>query len=185
MSRRLLGALGIAGAALVCGLVWWVAHRAGGSGVPTLTVARASFERRIIAEGNLEAAEATPVTAPVDAQGQLKVAVDYAERKGLTSGYTSVWWTTPDEDLGFWFQNLAAALDELERISPDASQLERTNVLMKLRETILDQNKDGSKVTVPMGISIFPDNTFYWAWGFLSFIVASAVLGRLLFRVLR
>jgi RND family efflux transporter MFP subunit len=42
--------------------------------VPTLVVSKAGFERRVVAEGNLEAAEATPVTAPVDAQGQLKVA---------------------------------------------------------------------------------------------------------------
>ena len=42
--------------------------------MPTLVVSKAVFERRVVAEGNLEAAEATPVTAPLTAQGQLKVA---------------------------------------------------------------------------------------------------------------
>ncbi len=42
--------------------------------MPTLVVSAAPFERLVAAEGNLEAAEATPVTAPIDAQGQLKVA---------------------------------------------------------------------------------------------------------------
>ena len=74
MSRRRIGALAIAATALAVGVAPWVAHRNDGSDVPTFTVARGPFERRVVAEGNLEAAEATPVTAPVDAQGQLKVA---------------------------------------------------------------------------------------------------------------
>jgi len=41
--------------------------------VATLVVTKGPFERRVVAEGNLVAAAATPVTAPVDAQGQLKV----------------------------------------------------------------------------------------------------------------
>lgn len=52
----------------------WIGRLGGRSNVPTLVVKAAPFERRVVAEGNLEAAEATPVTAPVDAQGQLKVA---------------------------------------------------------------------------------------------------------------
>ena len=43
------------------------------SPVPTMTVSPGPFERRVVAEGNLEAADATPVTAPVEAQGQLKI----------------------------------------------------------------------------------------------------------------
>jgi HlyD family secretion protein len=71
--RRLVGiAVAVAVPALLA--VPWLAHRTAASGVPTLVVARAPFERRVVAEGNLEAAEATPVTAPIDAQGQLKVA---------------------------------------------------------------------------------------------------------------
>ena len=46
----------------------------GGGDVPTLVVARAPFAREVVAEGNLDAAEATPVTAPLEAQEALKVA---------------------------------------------------------------------------------------------------------------
>jgi HlyD family secretion protein len=73
---RRKGWIGLAVATAIAAvlLVPWLARRGGGSGVPTLVVSRAPFERRVVAEGNLEAAEATPVTAPIDAQGQLKVA---------------------------------------------------------------------------------------------------------------
>jgi RND family efflux transporter MFP subunit len=74
LSRRALAGLAIAAAVLALGIAPWVAHRTGATGVPTLVVARAPFARRVVAEGNLEAAEATPVTAPIEAQGQLKVA---------------------------------------------------------------------------------------------------------------
>ena len=46
----------------------------GGSDVPTITLARAHFERRITAEGNLKAVKATILTAPMEAQGPLKIA---------------------------------------------------------------------------------------------------------------
>jgi len=70
---RVVGAT-LAAAAVVAGVVPWIGRFRGDAGVPTLTVKRAPFERRVVAEGNLEAAKATPVTAPMEAQGQLKVA---------------------------------------------------------------------------------------------------------------
>jgi RND family efflux transporter MFP subunit len=59
---------------LVLGASPWIGRFRMLPEVPTLVVSPEPFERRVVAEGNLEAAEATPVTAPVDAQGQLKVA---------------------------------------------------------------------------------------------------------------
>jgi multidrug efflux pump subunit AcrA (membrane-fusion protein) len=61
-------------AVFALGVAVWVPRWRDGADVPTAVVKRASFERRVVAEGNLEAAEATPVTAPVEAQGQLKIA---------------------------------------------------------------------------------------------------------------
>jgi len=61
-----------AGAVIAVVTPWMLTGPA--STVPLHTVALGPFERQIVAEGNLEAAEATPVTAPIDAQGQLKVA---------------------------------------------------------------------------------------------------------------
>lgn len=101
---------------------------------------------------------------------EMEVVMSYLEREGHTSGYTSVLWRTPDEDVGFWYQNLKSALDELKRVKPDTTPLERTNILMKLRETLLDSGKDGASITVPPGISVFPNNTPYFIWGWLSFV---------------
>jgi HlyD family secretion protein len=59
--------------AVVCAAVWIVGIGARPD-VPMLRVTKAPFQRLVAAEGNLEAVEATPVTAPIEAQGQLKVA---------------------------------------------------------------------------------------------------------------
>lgn len=54
----------------------WIlsAYFGAGARVPTMVVRRGPFERRVTAEGNLKASDSTPVTTPVDAQGQFKVA---------------------------------------------------------------------------------------------------------------
>ncbi len=46
----------------------------GARGVPTLEVRRGPFSRTVTAEGNLEAAVATPVSAPMDAEGAMRIA---------------------------------------------------------------------------------------------------------------
>lgn len=74
MRRARLAAIGCGAVALAGCAAWWMGRVGGRPDVPTLVVAAAPFERLVVAEGNLEAAEATPVTAPMEAQGQLKVA---------------------------------------------------------------------------------------------------------------
>jgi hypothetical protein len=135
---------------------------------------------RIVAEINFDrncagylkrAADANTVELAAE---NLAVAVKYAEENRMTTGYTSVVYRTPDEDVGFWYKNLKASADELARVAPDASQLEQSNVLMKLRETLTDDGEGGgTQVTVPPGISIFPRNSFYLWWALLSFIGAA------------
>ena len=103
------------------------------------------------------------------AKTELKRATDYLEQRDLTEGYTSVLWKTPDEDIGFWYSNLKASLDELEATAPDATPLERSNVLMKLRETLMTSSSEGgSSVTVPDGISVYPSNTLFFCWAWAS-----------------
>jgi len=46
----------------------------GGGDMPTVKLVRQRFERKITAEGNLKAVTATPLTAPMEARGPLKVA---------------------------------------------------------------------------------------------------------------
>jgi hypothetical protein len=132
------------------------------------TVAYINFGRNC--EGYLKrAADANTIDL---AAKNLEIAIKYADANNLKSGYTSIVYRTPDEDIGFWYENLTASLKELRAVKPEASQLEKTNVLIKLRETLLDQGQSTS-VTAPNGISVYPSNGAWAAWGFLSFIFAA------------
>lgn len=110
------------------------------------------------------------------AQTELSKAVLSAHSQGMTEGYTSVLYRTPDEDVGFWYQNLSASLKELRDLPSDATPLERSNMLMKLRETLLDEGK-ATHITVPPGISIFPLNGLWFVAGILFGMVAVAGIG--------
>jgi hypothetical protein len=99
------------------------------------------------------------------ANEELTKTIDYLESKNLTSGYTSILVKTPDEDIDFWYRNLKASQIELQNLRSE-SALEKTNVLIKLRETLLDSGEK-SKVTKPDGLSVYPNNKL---WAFLMFI---------------
>ncbi len=104
---------------------------------------------------------------------ELTKALDYLEANNLTSGYTSILWKTPDEDIDFWYRNLKASQRELQTLNSE-SPLERTNVLMKLRETLLDVG-ESTRVTVPDGLAVYPNNKF---WAFLmSFALLAGFIG--------
>ncbi|OHA87761.1 MAG: hypothetical protein A3A96_00760 [Candidatus Zambryskibacteria bacterium RIFCSPLOWO2_01_FULL_39_39] len=127
------------------------------------TIAGINFDRNC--EGYLKrAADANTIDLAIE---NLKVATKYAEQNGMTSGFTSIMYRTPNEDIGFWYKNLTASLKELRVVKPDTPQLEKTNILMKLRETLLDQNS----ITSPPGISIYPSNGSYAMWSILSFFL--------------
>ncbi len=102
---------------------------------------------------------------------EMEAVVAYAKANGLTEGYTSILYQTPDEDVRFWYSNLTASLQELKTVKPDATQLEKSNVLIKLRETLLDHGQKVS-VTYPSGIPVFPYNIAYAIWGWVSFLLA-------------
>ena len=101
------------------------------------------------------------------AKKELKYSLNNIEAQGLTYGYTSILWQTPSEDLEFWYQNTKASYDELSAVSDNASQLEKTNILMKLRESLMD----GEDVVIPDGVSVYPSNGGFALWGFGSGIL--------------
>jgi HlyD family secretion protein len=71
---RLLVAVVVLGG-VAAGALWWLGSGGGDdSEVPTFTVTRTEFRRAVPADGNLEAVEATPITAPQDARMPLKIA---------------------------------------------------------------------------------------------------------------
>ncbi len=94
------------------------------------------------------------------ANAELVKVIDYLEANNMTSGYTSIMYKTPDEDIDFWYKNLKASQHELQSLQSE-SALEKTNVLIKLRETLLDTGKKTS-VTIPRGLAVYPNNKL-WA----------------------
>ena len=109
------------------------------------------------------------------AKEELSKAIDYAEENNLTEGIVSVIFKNPKNDIGYWYKNMKASYEELDKLPEDATSLEKTNVLMKLRETLTDDSGDsGTSVTIPEGISVYPNNVMYAIWGWVSFILAAA-----------
>ncbi|MEZ4195271.1 MAG: hypothetical protein R3B53_02640 [Candidatus Paceibacterota bacterium] len=112
---------------------------------------------------------------------EMENVVKYFEDRHLQPGFTSIFYNTPEENVGFWMANMRASLDELKQVKSDATSLEKSNVLMKLRETLTDKSKSGSEISIPQGISIYPHNFIYMLVGVLSTILA--VVGVMLFLV--
>lgn len=99
------------------------------------------------------------------AQKQLKIALDNMEEWNLCNSmgddcFTSVLWRTPDEDVGYWRENIQTTYEDLASMSDEDrnSNLTESNQLMKVRETLLDSGENGDKVTSPDGISVYPNN---------------------------
>lgn len=143
--------------------------------VPTIVIVK-SVQFKQDCSGYLkQAADASTVELALE---RLNLALDYIEDHKLTSGYTSVLWRTEDENVGYWYQNLKACQKELEA-NLGASSLEKSNVLMKVRETLTDEDEDGTTLTIPAGISRYPKNLMFGilrilsllalCWGFCCF----------------
>lgn len=109
------------------------------------------------------------------AKDQLHKAIAYLEENNLTKGYTSAIYNTPDEDIAFWFNNLKSSEQELDKVinSKTSSSTETSNVLMKLRETLIDNGEKGDHLTVPDGLSRFPNNL---VWGIFRILAYGVVI---------
>ena len=94
------------------------------------------------------------------AQQEMNRALTYIESNNLTTGYTSIIYNTPSEDIEFWYINLTSAKVVLDEIiaNKNATPLEKSNVLMKLRETLLDHSGSRESLTIPRGLARYPHN---------------------------
>ena len=115
------------------------------------------------------------------ARGEMEKVVKYIELRRIQPGFTSVMYDTANEDVGFWISNMKSSLEELKQIGPEATSLEKSNVLIKLRETLTDKSKEKTEISVPMGISVYPNNFGYMIWGVLSTILG--IIGVIIFRI--
>lgn len=105
-----------------------------------------------------QAADANTVEIALE---RLTLAINYIEKHNLTNGYTSILYNTEDENIEFWYKNLKACQSELQNCF-GCTQLEKSNVLMKVRESLTDNKKNGTTLTIPDGIYIYPNN-LVWA----------------------
>ena len=109
------------------------------------------------------------------AKEELGKAIKYLEDNKITSGYTSIIYETPSEDVGFWYKNLKDSYEELDKVDANSSSVEKTNLLMKLRETIMETGEKGDHLTVPNGLARFPNNGL-WALGNALAIIVIFIL---------
>ena len=121
------------------------------------------------------AAYAKDITAAKDSLGQ---AISYLESNGMTEGSTGVFIETPENDIGYWYESLKSAYKTLNEISDDASLLEKSNVLMQVKESLLTPQ---GNLIAPKEIALFPYNALeLWSFivsGMLALIFAvSAIL---------
>lgn len=96
------------------------------------------------------------------AEKHLSTGIKYLEDNNLTAGNTTIIFYKPTQDIGLWYENLKSAQAQLQELNnkTDLTELEESNALMKLRETLLDSE---GKVTHPEMISFYP-NYIGWFW---------------------
>ena len=122
-----------------------------------------------------QAADANTVELALE---RVDLALNYIESHNLTSGYTSVLWRTEDENIEYWYRNIKACREELEN-NIEASSLEKSNVLMKVRETLTDEGEKGTVLTVPKGLSRYPYNLLFGIFNIIScilFFIATIII---------
>lgn len=105
------------------------------------------------------------------AENELVKTISYLEANNLTTGYTSAIYNTPDEDIAFWYNNLKVSHEELTKLGDSASSLEKSNMLIKLRETLLDHGQNSENITMPDGLSRFPNNLAWFIANCVSLIL--------------
>lgn len=114
-----------------------------------------------------QVADANTIELALD---RINKAIDYIEAKHLTSGYTSIIYKTEDENIGFWYNNIIACRNELES-AINTTQLEQTNVLMKVRESLIDTVEGDTVLTIPQGICRYPNNLLFAILSFMAIIM--------------
>ena len=110
------------------------------------------------------------------ARDQMAVVIKYLEDNHITNGTTAVVRNDPTMDVGYFYNNMKGAYLWLCNIQSDASDLTRSNVLLKLKETLIKDSGDArGNVDVPRNISIYPYNAI-WVFLFTLLAVAAIIL---------
>jgi len=105
---------------------------------------------------------AASANSPAMCEKMLSHAIGELERRNLTSGNTAVFVKTPESDIGLFYKNLTDALASVKAVEK-SSELEQSNTLMKVRESIMEHGNNGDSVSGPGGLSLYPHNAI-WFW---------------------
>lgn len=98
-------------------------------------------------------------------------AINYLEQKDKTSGNSAFIFRTPANDVGIWYGQLTGAKAIADSLIKNGTSLEKSNALMKIRETVLDQGEKGTVVTLPTKIASFP-----YQWPMLIWWIVTVLL---------
>lgn len=107
--------------------------------------------------------KATYATSVEAAKENLEVAISYAKEHNLTEGIVSIFFKQPKNDIGYWYKNMTDAYSKLEAINEDTPFSKQEITLINIREKL-------TNITIPDGISIYPNNVLYFWVGLVSFI---------------
>lgn len=148
-------------------LLWAILCLVLGIITPTITLVKSIQFDQQCAGYLKQAADANTAELALE---RISTAIKYMEDNNLTDGYTSVLWRTEDDNIAFWYNNVKACQDELTNCL-DGTQLEKSNVLMKVRESLTDNGEDGTVLTIPGGISRYPKNALFGVANTISTIL--------------
>jgi len=136
-------------------------------------VAKVQFDRKYL--GHLK--RASDANSLELAERELSIALNYAKSRQLDTevgrsqgwydDYTDILYTSPENQISFHIENVEACLHDVQEVrarGDQASPMERSNVLMKLRESLLDDSQSGHDVTCPGGLYLYPHNFGYAVW---------------------
>lgn len=120
---------------------------------------------------------ATTAATPQEAESHLANAINMAKDRGYTHGNTGILFTYSDNDVGIWYNRLVSSDVVLKSLIENSkSELEVSNTMMRVHESLTAVGKEGSEARSPDGISVFPNNVAY-AWLCLLSIVLMLVGG--------
>lgn len=102
------------------------------------------------------------------AEQQLEKALAEIERRGWTNGSSAVMFNHPQCDIGYWHENLTASLEELKSLPDTATGLEKSNMLMKLRETLYEQGEKSAHIILPPNINYYPNQVAWVVWWWIG-----------------
>ena len=112
------------------------------------------------------------------AEKYLSNGIEHLEKEGLTQGNTNFIFKYPTNDINIWYENLKSVQTQLQELKEqeDLTELEETNSLMKLRETLMDEN---GSINHPRMISFYPYHILMeilmWSIGIILFITLVSI----------